>query len=63
MRIVSLFLCAVLAFSFAGCGDSGISEGVPKDAGNQPPPPIPGVDLSKGSIVKETKKKGGSDIP
>lgn len=64
MRLVSLTAFLLLAFSFVGCGGSDEAEGIPKDAFNKPPPPIPGVDLSKGSIGdKAAKKKSRTLLP
>ena len=68
MRLVPWAAAAIVSVSLVGCGDSSSAgkAGIPEDALNKPPPPIPGVDLSKGSLQNNSAKKAkpsAGDMP
>ncbi len=51
----------LFALGFAGCGGSGIDEGIPRDT--TPPPPPEGVQLKMGNIKAPPAGKVGGTPP
>lgn len=47
---------AVLALGGAGC-DSGMEQGVPKDADKTAPPPMPGMDVMKAKMKTHKNRR------